>query len=140
LSKFLKTNFLGYLLVGATGFLIDTSLFIFFSKHLGYSLYSARLTSFSGSIFITWLLNRNLIFNSQKNKLDQKLYEFSKYLLTQSLGAIANLFVFFLLLRLIPALKMNLVIPLAFGAIIGLIINLLGSYFWVFKKRMKVSV
>ena len=75
------------------------------------------------------------IFHSKKNSLDQVLFEFVKYLLTQSLGSIANLFVFFLLLRLIPALKMNLVIPLAFGAIIGLIINLLGSYFWVFKKK-----
>ena len=135
MSKFLKTNFLGYLLVGATGFLVDASLLVFISKQSGVSIYSARLTSFTSAVFITWLLNRGLIFRSKKNNLDQILFEFVKYLLTQSLGLIANLFVFFLLLRLIPALKMNIIIPLAFAAAIGLIINFFGSYLWVFKKK-----
>jgi putative flippase GtrA len=80
-------------------------------------------------------LNRGLIFNSKKKKLVQILYEFIKYLLAQSLGVIANLFVFFLLLRLMPGLKMNIIIPLALAAAIGLIINFSGSYFWVFKKN-----
>jgi putative flippase GtrA len=140
MNKFYTNIFFKYSLIGGLGFLIDANLLIFISKHLGHSIYIARFFSFSSAVFITWFLNRNFIFYSKNKKTLQIFHEFIRYVFIQSLGSAANLIVFFLLLKSIPVMKMNLIIPLAFGAIIGLIINFLGSYFWVFKNKRKVSV
>ncbi len=119
-------------LVGSVGFIVDAGILTLLAQKFGVNVYLSRLFSFPTATVITWLLNRSLVFNFRHQKTRS---EYGKYLLVQTGGALVNLGVFALLLRAIPTLHATPVIPLAAGALFGLVFNYSGSRYWVFRER-----
>jgi putative flippase GtrA len=121
--------------VGGVGFAIDAGVLTVMMKLLGQNLYVSRLLSFSCASLATWLLNRSLTFRTATRNVDISSSEYARYVTVQIIGALINLLVFVLLVRLHPALSDIPVIPLAVGAVFGLLVNFAGTRFWVYPDR-----
>lgn len=116
---------------GAMGFCIDAGLLLILDG-MGYGPYWSRAVSFPTALFATWIANRYWTFAEARSS--KRAIEFTKYAGVVSLGATINLGVYSFLLITIEELRGFLVIPLAIGAIAGLVINYSGSHFLVFKE------
>lgn len=121
--------------VGGVGFAIDAGVLTIMMKQLGQNLYLSRLVSFSCASLATWLLNRSLTFRSATRGVDATSVEYFRYVTVQIIGAMINLLVFVLLVQLRPALSELPVIPLAVGAVFGLLFNFAATRFWVYPDR-----
>jgi putative flippase GtrA len=124
-----------FAVVGGVGFVIDAGVLTIMMKQLGQNLYVSRLVSFSCASLATWLLNRSLTFRSATQGIDASGSEYIRYMTVQIIGALINLLVFVLVVRLIPALANLPVIPLAVGSGFGLLFNFTASRLWVYPDR-----
>jgi putative flippase GtrA len=61
--------------------------------------------------------------------------EYSVYVLVQIIGAAINLVIFVVIIELVPDLAQIPVIPLAVGAIAGLLFNFTASSLFVFRSK-----
>jgi putative flippase GtrA len=106
-------------------------------------LLSARLVSFACASFVTWLLNRVLVFGDRRNAGSAAAYgnrdEYLRYMAVQITGALTNLLVFFTVAWLAPSWARHVVVPLAIGATVaaGVTYTLLNT--WLFRAAMKAS-
>ena len=121
-------------IVGAVGFLVDGGLLTLLSQTYGVNVYASRLFSFLVATIVTWLLNRSMVFNGAIAYTGNKRHEYGRYFLVQIGGAVVNLGIFSMLITVFPALHSIPIVPLAVGAIFGLIFNYSGARYWVFKK------
>ena len=122
--------------VGGIGFLVDASILTLLSQYYGFDIYLARLISFSLATMATWVLNRKVVFRQEVDPDRRKSLEYVRYLLVQTTGGGVNLLIFTLLIMVTPSLKSQPIIPLAVGAIFGLVINFTGTRYWVYSKRV----
>jgi putative flippase GtrA len=134
--KWLSPSLLRFALVGAAGFVVDGSILTLLSVQLGCGVYLSRLVSFLSATLVTWLLNRRFVFSTDA-ALQSRSTEYARYLIVQVAGALANLGLFSVLVAQVPAWKAIPVIPLFFGAIVGLVINYSGARFWVYRGRVR---
>ena len=118
------------MLVGSVGFVVDAGILTLLSQKFSVNVYISRLFSFPAATIITWLLNRSLVFNFHVQKTRR---EYGKYLLVQIGGALLNLGVFVLLLIAFSSLQIIPAVPLAVGALFGLVFNYSGVRHWVFR-------
>ena len=123
-----------FIVVGCIGFAVDAGVLVLALRHLTPSIYAARTLSFTTAVFVTWLCNRTFVFSAADAGL-RLVAEYGRYLTTQVTGAIANLLVFVALIELVPRLAATPVVPLAFGAVAGALVNYAGSVWWVFRPR-----
>ena len=123
-----------FAVVGGVGFIVDGGLLTLLSQYFQLDVYFSRLISFSAATLTTWLLNRALVFKSKRGASTRKSAEYGRYLCVQVVGAAANLGVFTLVIAAYFPLKSVPVIPLAIGAVFGLLVNYTGSRYWVFAK------
>jgi putative flippase GtrA/SAM-dependent methyltransferase len=131
-------QFVRFAAVGAIGFVVDAGVLTLLVATFGFGVYSARAVSFSAAVFVTWLVNRRWTF--AQGAAERRVgagAEYARYLLVQIMGALANLGVFVAVLAARPDLVRLPVVPLAVGAIAGLVVNYLGSRAWVFAPRAK---
>jgi putative flippase GtrA len=135
-AKWLSPSLLRFVLVGGAGFVVDGSILTLLSVQLGCSVYLSRLISFLSATLVTWLLNRRFVFSTDA-VLQSRSAEYARYLTVQVIGALANLGLFTVLVAQIPAWKTVPVVPLFFGAIVGLVINYSGARFWVYRGRVR---
>lgn len=92
ISKITKIkSFLLFCISGDFGFLCDTGIFYFFSIFV--NSYLGRLCSFLITVFLMWLINRNITFKTKKNS--SYLIEFIAYLKLMIFGGMTNLITFF---------------------------------------------
>lgn len=131
--KRLSGGLIAFGLVGAIGFVIDGGILTVLSQRFGVNIYLSRLCSFTMATLGTWILNRTLVFKAQELDAQNKRQEYGKYLLVQIGGALLNLGVFSALIKAVPSLETIPVVPLAIGAVFGMLFNYSGSRYWVFK-------
>lgn len=110
--------------VGALGFVVDAAVLTVMSVTLGVDALSSRAVSFSCASLVTWLLNRAFTFGCRVGSPVAALkWEYFRYATIQVIGALLNFAVFLLLIGWRPALREIPVIPLAGGALVGLVFN-----------------
>jgi putative flippase GtrA len=122
----------GFIAIGGVGFLVEAAIITLAgASPWAVSALTARLVSFPFAVALTWWLNRTYNFRSTANPLA----EGGRYMVTQVAGAVANLGVFALGVRLFPLLDQWPVVALGVGACAGLSVNFALSYAFVFNKR-----
>ena len=126
----MKRQYIGFLVVGSIGFILDSGFFFFLKNHLG--LTSAKTLSFLSASYFTWFLNRKYTFK-EIDKKKSLIVEYIKYLSGQIIGAVTNIISFQILISNINFLKQNLLIPLALASIIAMFLNFVIMKVWVFK-------
>lgn len=117
--------------IGAVGFLIDASLLTVLVNGFGWNHYSARAISFGCAVTATWLGNRHFVFE----RTAQTSKEYAQYLTTQVIGACLNLATYVLLIEIFPGLARWPVIPLAGGAVVGLLFNFNVARHLIYSRR-----
>ncbi|MGF6599995.1 putative flippase GtrA [Paraburkholderia sp. GAS448] len=119
--------------VGAIGFAVDAGVLSLLTQEFGLDVYLSRLISFPTAVCATWLLNRTWVFKHPHRVVRNKRREYLSYFSIQSIGALLNFGIFSAALIIYPDLRAYPIIPLAFGAVAGLLFNYAGSHYWVFK-------
>lgn len=134
-SPNIDKRFFIFTLVGGVGFVVDASILTVMIKQFGFNLYIARSVSFTCASLATWLLNRSLTFRDNTQATHIRGSEYFRYVTVQIVGALINLLVFVLLTLLWPQLGALPVVPLAVGAVFGLLFNFAGTRIWVYPDR-----
>lgn len=132
--KRLSGGLIAFGLVGAIGFVVDGGILTLLSQRFGVNIYLSRLFSFTSATITTWLLNRTLVFKAQALDAQKKRREYGRYFVVQIGGALLNLGIFSALIKAVPSLETIPVVPLAVGAVFGMLFNYSGSRYWVFRK------
>lgn len=127
----MPNELLRFACIGAFGFFVDASILTLLSTQWAVNLYAARCVSFAAASLLTWLLNRRFTFIAAEGQ--SKKMEYFRYVIVQSVGSLANLGVFMILIGAFAWLARMPVIPLAIGAVFGLLINFAGNKSWVFR-------
>jgi putative flippase GtrA len=129
--------------VGGIGFAVDAGVLTLLVEVAHVPLLSARLVSFTCASFVTWLLNRLLVFGDRRRSDTAAAYgnreEYLRYMAVQITGALTNLLVFFAVTWLAPSWALHVVVPLAIGSIVaaGVTYTLLNT--WLFSVSAKAS-
>ncbi|MDX1735618.1 MAG: GtrA family protein [Halioglobus sp.] len=123
---------LAFALVGSIGFIVDAGLLTLLSQKFGLGLYVSRLFSFTCATLVTWLINRVYTFRHLTRGGAVHYSEYLRYVVVQVTAAFANLAVFVLVIEQFPATADYPVLPLAVGAVFGMVINFLGARYWVY--------
>jgi putative flippase GtrA len=127
---------LRFAVVGAIGFVVDAGILTWLVSLLAWNVYAARAVSFGVAVFVTWLVNRSWTFARKgAAAVAHAGAEYARYLTVQVIGALANLGVFVAALAVWPRLVAYPVVPLAIGAVAGLLVNFVGARTWVFAHR-----
>ena len=120
------------MLVGAVGFAVDAGILTALNATSHLNLYVCRLFSFSAATLVTWYLNRRFVFTLATTRAPG--YQYARYLLVQTGGALINLLVFYGLIRWNSQLRGIPVLPLMVGAAFGLVFNFSASRIWAFRE------
>ena len=111
-----------FAVAGTFGFLVDSSVLVYFVDVLGQNIFISRCFSFLSAVFVTWMINRSITFD-RKNSGYNASKEYFYYTFIQTIGALLNFVIFFILIYLFEEMKNNLVIPLAIAAFFTLVFN-----------------
>jgi putative flippase GtrA len=125
-----RNQLTGFIVVGAIGFLIDASVLSFLVLSLKWHYFAARLCSFGIAATVTWVLNRRAVFSMTQHPRK----EYAGYIAVQVFGALVNLGIFVLVIKLIPKLAAWPIVPLACGASLALIFNFVMLRNFVFDR------
>ena len=120
-----KRQLLVFMVIGAVGFAVEAAVLTLTTVVFELNVYLARVPGFLLAVTFTWLANRKLTFSQrqQKNKRVQGI----QYLVTQVGGALINWLVYMSILFFYPSLQTIPILPLAIGAIFGLVFNFILS-------------
>ena len=121
-----------FLIIGALAYVVDVSVFWLLAENFHYASNSARLTAFGVTILLTYVLNGRYTF-----RVTLQRASLVRYVLVQLVGAVINLGVFWL------AMKLNLgilpVICLTLGSLCGSVFNFIAMRIWVFSDTLPAS-
>lgn len=129
MTKFrLKKDFIKFCVVGTIGFLVEAAIIqIVKWIWIDFLLY-VRFVSFPTALFVTWILNRVFVFESNNSKVKEVV----KYVIVQVLGALLNISVYSILIIYSLFFFNYPVLALAIGSIVALFWNYIFSKIWVF--------
>jgi putative flippase GtrA len=125
-----RSELVRFAVVGGVGFAVDAGVLQLLVSGAGWSPYTARAVSFPLALGSTFFLNRAWTFDGLRTSSPRA---FGIYGVTQTIGALLNLFVFFLCLLVVPALYERPVIALAIGAGVALAFNFWAARSLVFR-------
>ena len=135
------SRFLRFCVVGAMGFVIDTSIFFFLTELCGVSPYVARAASILIAMTGTWFGNRNLTFRDHAASDGAGvLREWAKFAGANAIGNLANYLTFSGLIGFAPAPVSNHFLALVAGTAVGLAFNFTLSKRFVFKAKAPPSI
>jgi putative flippase GtrA len=117
-------------LAGSIGFLVDIFLLYQFVDFLG--VYIARILSFSGAVFSTWIINRNYAFHEHSNE-QSLLHEFMIYYSCMIFGGAVNYIFYIIIVSQFNFSNYTLLIAVAIGSVSGIAVNFWTSKYVVFK-------
>ena len=123
-----------YAIVGIAGFLVDAGLLSLLVHVFDMGPIVSRMPSFVAAVTVTWALNRTHTFSDSIRY--KKSQEYRRYFVVQIIGAVSNLLVYVFLISVFPWMGRVPVLPLAVGAIIGLVVNFHLSRVYVFPGRV----
>lgn len=129
MTKFrLKKDFIKFCVVGTIGFFVEAAIIqIVKWIWIDFLLY-VRFVSFPTALFVTWILNRVFVFESNNSKVKEVV----KYVIVQVLGALLNISVYSILIIYSLFFFNYPVLALAIGSIVALFWNYIFSKIWVF--------
>ncbi len=127
-------QFLLFGLAGTLGFLVDASVLLLVSSHLG--PYLGRVVSFIAAVLTTWSVNRSLAFRHRRASLCLPR-ELAIYTLTMLAGGTVNLATYALLVHLLGLEKHLLLAAVALGSFAGMMVNFWLSSIFIFPLTRK---
>lgn len=129
-----QSRFLRFAIVGAGGFVVDSSVLFLLHSIIGLGPYSARVISIFVAMNVTWTGNRQLTFAAQRATTPRAMLgEWARFLLTNALGALVNYSVYAVLVSWAFAPLSNPYIALVAGVAAGLVFNFKLSQRLVFR-------
>jgi putative flippase GtrA len=126
----IKLRLSQFLMIGAIGFVVDAGLLLFLHERMAINVYLSRCVSFPLAMTTTWLLNRLFTFSDSRSPGRGR--EWGRYAVVNSIGALLNLGIFFVLVTFVALLQDAVLLPLAIAAAVALVFNFLGSRFFVY--------
>jgi putative flippase GtrA len=75
MNKALLKKIFSFGVVGGVGFVVDAGVLTLLSSKMGVNIYVSRLFSFTVAVFVTWMLNRKWVFNSDGPRATTKANE-----------------------------------------------------------------
>lgn len=127
-----------FVAAGGVGFAVDAGILMLLVR-AGYSPVVARIPSFATAVTITWLINRHFAFADRRApKAAGAAGEYSRYVLSQLLGALLNLGIFAATLWLHPSWRTQPVLALALASACAMVFNYLAMHGFVFTHRAAV--
>lgn len=124
-------RFFLFVLVGAMGFVVDSSLLYVLKNELG--LYISRVLSFVCAVITTWALNRTITFKDAESGLPG-WQEFLSYFKLMLIGGCVNYLAYAAAIYFFSEVKSSPVIAVALGSLSGLFVNYLTSKYFLFKE------
>ncbi len=113
-------RFIRFGMVGATGFVVDSSVLLLLIAQVGLDPYSARILSIIVAVSVTWRLNRTVTFQPSTHG---QVKEGARYFFVAAGTAMTNFAIYSTLLLLISGL------PPLFATAIATLITMFLSYF-----------
>ncbi len=132
LGSLIKRRWIRFSVVGAIGFAVDALILGSLCHGFGFDPVFARSISFGIAVLTTWLLNRNLTFDSRAAR--QPHWEFSRYLGVNILTLTVNFGAFTLFVTAIPQLHAQPLIALVPTAILVAAMNYVFMSTFVFNS------
>ncbi|HEX3666940.1 MAG TPA: GtrA family protein [Rhizomicrobium sp.] len=127
-----EIRFLRFAFVGGCGFLVN-ELALYLTIYItGLNKYAAWFPAFAVAVTFTWWGNRTLTFRDRAAS-HGLLREWLVFLIGNSLGAAANFFVYFVVLRFAPPPFANPLLALVAGTIVGLVFNFTVTSRFIFR-------
>ncbi len=117
--------------VGLLGFVVDSGLLWLVVSASG-NPYAARIFSFPPAVLTTWALNRIWTFPAADKGYSSR--QIIQYGGLQAMGSLANLAVYVVVISIMEQTATNTVLALASGAVVGMTINFLGSWKFIFRE------
>lgn len=125
-SEFFQFGF-----VGATGFLVDLSLYLALQSLFGIQHVFARGLSFWGAASWNWAWNRVLTFSNRKKT--RKRIQWPAFVLTSLVGFTFNWGTYVILTKYVPYFQAHHILALMAGVLIGLGLNFTFARLLVFR-------
>lgn len=116
-----QSRFLRFLAIGSIGFLVDGGILGLEVHGFGVNPYLGRVPSFLVAVTVTWWLNRRHSF-AQLGQF-APAHEYRRYVLVQTLGAVANLGVYAGAIHTSRWCAQYPLIAFAVGACVALVLN-----------------
>lgn len=110
--------FLRFCLVGVVGFLVDAGLTLLFTQTVLLPPLPSRIAAFVLAATVTWLLNRRYTFRSTAGARS-----WLPYVTATGFGAVINISVYWLWLRLVGESPEAIVDGVALGSVVALAFN-----------------
>jgi putative flippase GtrA len=124
---------LRFALVGASGFVVDTTVLILLFEVAAVELLLARSIAFVAAASSNWILNRHFTF-ADSCRAGRKSTQWLRFLGSAILSAIPNLGIFYLLMRFLPEELPAILFAMCCGILAGYICNYQLARLWVFKS------
>lgn len=137
--RLLQSQFLRFGLVGAGGFIVDTSMLFLMHRVLGLDPYSARAISMFTAMNCTWTGNRLITFRHHAATSPREIaVEWSRFIAANAFGALVNYVVYTLVVAFAPAPANSPYFGLVCGVAGGLMLNFTLSKRLVFRTKSAV--
>ncbi|WP_413112484.1 GtrA family protein [Thaumasiovibrio sp. DFM-14] len=120
-----------FLLVGGSGFIVDSSVFLCLFYLADATALFSRLVAFAIAATVTWYGNRRFTFHSRAPELRQ----WAKFMLVATLSLLPNLIVFQSWLYFFGSAGLQPFFALCAGVIAGLVVNFCLNLLWVFQPH-----
>ncbi|TCS62972.1 GtrA family protein [Varunaivibrio sulfuroxidans] len=128
----MSSSLVMYIVVGGVGFVIDGGIMSALHGFWSWSPMAARAVSFPAAVSATWMLNRHWTFGRGGVIAPRRRY--GPYVAVQVIGALINLGVFALAVRLSEPLAAYPIMALAVAAVPALGFTYGASRFFVFRQ------
>lgn len=131
-DRLIQSSFGKFIIVGSTGFVLDSGLTVLFMHTFGYSPLVARMFSFLFVSLFCWQLNRRWAFAVTHGA---HLREYGRYFAINLVAAALNLTVYSVMIDTLPHSISGTVLAVAIGTLSGVGISFTGMRHWVFARR-----
>jgi putative flippase GtrA len=135
LDRVAGSRFLRFAVVGAGGCVVDSAVLLLAHHGAGLDPYLSRAISIFAAMNFTWFGNRELTFRAHAATGPQEvLAEWSRFILTNAVGALMNYGVYAAIVRFAPPPTNNIYTALVVGVAAGLVFNFTLSRKFVFRE------
>jgi len=136
IERLKKSHFVRFGIVGAGGFVVDASVLFVLFQLIQLPYIAARAISIFSAMNFTWMGNRMLTFRAHAaREAGAIVAEWSRFLLTNAIGAAINWLVSILFKYEAPSPLNNPYLALVAGVAVGLVFNFTLSKRLVFVSR-----
>jgi putative flippase GtrA len=132
-ARLYQSRFLRFGLVGAAGFPVFAAVLFVCHDLLGLSKQISWFPAFFISATFTWWGNRLLTFREHAAR-ENLVKEWSKFIIANGLGALANLLLYTALVQFAPSPANNIYLAAAAGTLLGFVFNFTMSKRFVFRS------